>query len=480
MSRMETVVEALEGNKIKLSVVVDEQEFEKALDATYRKIAKEVRIPGFRPGKAPRRILEARLGKEAARAEAIRGSLAEYYSEAIKEHDVDAIAPPQIDITGGELDGPVTFDAIIEVRPQVKIAGYGGLRVTIPSPVLTDEEIQVQLDRLRTNFGELHPVDRPAKDHDHLTIDLTLTRPDGEEGSARTNEDLLYEVGSGSFGKELDEKLRGAKVGDHLHFEVDMPAPAQAEAEPGDEDTPARKLAYDVDVKEIKEMILPEVTDDWASEASEFDTVEELMADIERRLQVTKRAQAKMALRSQSIDAIADLVQEDPPEALVEEEVKGRVQELESVLRQQGLSMGQYLTATGRSQQQLLDELRVQGAQSVKADLALRALADVEDITVDEADVDAEIGRLAERFDLSAVQVRRQLEDADQMAALRSDVRKGRAIEWLIDHVEAVDPEGQPIDRALLEEPPDPTNPAASPAAVTADEDDVSGEEPTG
>lgn len=474
---METVVEALEGNKIKLSVTVDEQEFEKALDATYRKIAREVRIPGFRPGKAPRRILEARLGKEAARAEAIRGSLAGYYSEAIKEHDVDAIAAPEIDITGGEVDGPLMFDAIVEVRPQVKLAGYGGLRVTIPSPVLTDEEVQVQLDRLRTNFGELHPVERPAQDHDHLTIDLTLARSDDEEG-ARTNEDLLYEVGSGSFGKELDDHVRGANVGDHLHFVVDVVVPGQPEA--GDEAAPTRQLTYDVDVKEIKEMILPEVTDDWASEASEFDTVEELIADIEKRLQASKRAQAKSALRTQSIDAIADLVQEDAPEALVDEDVAGRIQELENVLRQQGLSMGQYLTATGRSQQQLVDELKVQGAQTVKADLALRALADLEDITVEEAEVDAEIGRLADRFDLSADRVRRQLEDADQMSALRSDVRKGKAIEWLIDHVEAVDPDGQPIDRALLEEPPDPTNQPTSPGAVVAGDDDVVGEDVTG
>jgi trigger factor len=449
---METVVESLEGNKVKLSVTIDEQEFEKALDATYKKIAREVRIPGFRPGKAPRRILEARLGKETARAEAIRGSLAEYYTEALKEHDVDAIAPPQIDITGGEHDGPVSFDAIIEVRPQVKLAGYAGLRVTIPSPTLAEEDVRAQLDRLRTNFGELVPVDRPVRDGDHVTIDLTIGRV-GAEDSGNSSEDLLYEVGSGNFGAELDDHLRGAAKGDTLEFTVDV---KRSKVEGVDDaEAGGRKLTYQVVVKDVKEMILPEVTDEWASEASEFETVEELRADIEKRLTVVKRAQSQAALRSQAIDAVADLVQEDPPEALVNEEITHRAHELENLLRQQGLSVGQYLTAREISQDELITELRFQAVQAVKADLALRAVADLEDIEVTDEDVDAEIVRLADRFDSQPDQVREQLEDTEQMAAVRSDVRKGKAIEWLVDHIEAVDPQGQPIDRALLEEAPE-------------------------
>src|SRR5438128_1896919 len=135
---MKSVVEPLEGNKVKLSVEIDEQEFEKALESAFRKIAREVRIPGFRPGKAPRRVLEARLGKEAARQEALRDALPDYYSKAVKENDLDAIAPPEIDITAGEEAGPVQFDAVVEVRPQLKLAGYAGLQVTIPDPRVTD------------------------------------------------------------------------------------------------------------------------------------------------------------------------------------------------------------------------------------------------------------------------------------------------------------------------------------------------------
>src|SRR5438270_6189797 len=145
---MKTSVEPLEGNKVKLSVEVDEGEFEEAIDAAFRQIAREVRIPGFRPGKAPRRLLEARLGNDAARQEALRHSLPDYYERAVKEHAVDVIAPPEIEITSGQESGPVVFDAVVEVRPRVSVAGYEGLRVTVPSPDVTDEESDEQSDRL--------------------------------------------------------------------------------------------------------------------------------------------------------------------------------------------------------------------------------------------------------------------------------------------------------------------------------------------
>src|SRR5215472_16318331 len=137
---MKAVVEPLEGNKVKLSIEVDEQEFEKAVDAAFRKIAREVRVPGFRPGKAPRRLLEARLGKETGRSEALRDALPDYYSRALRDHEVDALAPPEIDITAGRESGPVAFDAVVEVRPQLHLAGYDGLRVVIPNPAISDEE----------------------------------------------------------------------------------------------------------------------------------------------------------------------------------------------------------------------------------------------------------------------------------------------------------------------------------------------------
>jgi trigger factor len=442
---MKAAVEPLEGNKVKLSIEVEEDEFEKAIDAAFRKIAREVRIPGFRPGKAPRRILEARLGKEAGRQEALRDALPGYYSRALRDNDVDAIAPPEIDITAGEDSGAVAFDAIVEVRPQLKLAGYQGLRVEIPSPSVTDDEVDGQVDRLRSNFGELKSVERPARDGDHLTIDLKGTS-DGEEVSGLTTDDFLYELGSGTVLPELDEQLQGSKVGDILAFEADLPG---------------GKVEFKVLVKDVKEKLLPEVTDDWAGEASEFDTVEELRADITKRIGLVKRVQSSIALRNSTIDALVELVDLEPPAPLVDAEIQRRVHDLEHRLQAQNATVGEYLEATGQTPEQVIESMREGAAAAVKADLALRAVADAEHIEPTEEDFDAEIERLAEAYRVKPGELRRNLDRADQMPAVRSDWKKSKALEWLLERVEIVDPDGQPIDRALLEPeaPEDPTSP---------------------
>jgi trigger factor len=441
---MKTVVEPLEGNKVKLSVEIDEQEFEKALDAAFRKISREVRIPGFRPGKAPRRVLEARMGKDAARQEAIRDALPDYYAQALRDHDVDAIAPPEIDITAGQESGSVTFDAVVEVRPQLRLAGYGGLRVTVPDPEVNEDEIQAQIDRLRNNFGELSPVSRPARDGDHLTIDLNGSRA-GEPVAGLTTDDFLYELGSGGVLPELDDQLQGARTGDIFSFPADLP------------DGP---VEFRVLVKDVKEKLLPDVTDEWAGEASEFDTVEELRADITKRIGLVKRVQAQLALRNQAVEALIELVPDDPPEPLVTQELERRAQDLQQRLAAQGATVAQYLDATGQTEEQIVAELRAAAVQAVKADLALRAVADAEGLEVSEADVDAEIDRLAERLKEKPAQLRRQLERADTMPAVRSDVRKSKALEWLVDHVEVVDDAGHPVDRAMLSPEPEPSQSA--------------------
>jgi trigger factor len=433
---MEADVESLEGNKVKLSVRVDEQEFERDIDAAFRKIAREVRIPGFRPGKAPRRILEARLGKESGRAEALRDALPNYYSRAIRDHDVDAVAAPEIDITSGQDDGPVSFDAVVEVRPHLHLAGYSGLRVVIPSPVVSEEDIDAQIDRLRNNFGELTPVDRPARNGDYLTIDLNGTR-DGEPVPGLTTDDFLYELGSGSVLAELDDRLHGAKVGDILGFDAEIP---------GD-----KPVSLKVLVKDIKEKVLPEVTDEWASDASEFDTVEELRSDIVKRMGLIKKVQSTLSMRSATVEALVELVGDDPPASLVDAEVQRGLHDLGHRMEAQGATIAQYLEATGQTPEQFLETMRQSAIPSVKADLALRAVAEAEGIEPTEDDIDAEIARLAETYKMKVSELRKQLDRAEQMPAVRSDWKKSKALEWLLEHVEIVDADGQPIDRALLE-----------------------------
>jgi len=432
---MRTTVEPLEGNKVKLSVEVDEEEFEKALDAAFRRIAREVRIPGFRPGKAPRRLLEARIGTDLARQEALRDALPDYYLRAVREHGVDAIAPPEIDIVSGQEAGGVVFDAVVEVRPRLQLAGYAGLRATVPNPEVSDEDVERQIDRLRNNYAELRSVNRPARDGDHVTIDVKVTH---HAETLDERPDFLYEVGSGSVVAGLDEVLRGARPGDILKFNAAVPG------REGD-------VTFRVLVKEVNEKVLPEVTDEWARDASEFDTVEELRADLRRRIAAVKQVQARLALTDAVLDELVRLVEDaEVPESLVERELERRIRDLAHRLEHQGLDLARYLEATGYDEERLLAELRAQSLRAVKADLALRAVADAEGIEATDDDVAAEIARMAERTGRTPAKVRRDLERVGALAELRSDIRKAKALEWLVEHAELVDEEGRPIDRALL------------------------------
>lgn len=429
---MKTTVEPLEGNKVKLSIEVDEQEFERSIEAAFRKIAREVRIPGFRPGKTPRRVIEARLGAGVGRAEALRDSLGDYYAQALREGEVDAIAPPEIDITAGEDSGPVAFDAVVEVRPQLKLVGYQGLQVTVPNPVVSDADVETQIDRMRNNFGELSPVERPARDGDNLTIDLSASR-DGEPVPGLAADDFLYELGSASVLPELDEKLQGAKPGDILQFPAELPDGS---------------VELKVLVKDVKEKVLPAADDEWASEASEFDTVEELRSDIGQRLQSVRKVEGAYAWRNGALEALVELVDVEPPEPLVQAELERRAHDFAHRLEAQQVSIVQYLQATGQSEDQVVAGLRAESVPAVKADLALRAVADAEGIEVGEEEIDAEIARLAAAYGQKPEALRANLQRAGQMPAVRSDLRKSKALEWLVEHVELVDPDGQPVDRS--------------------------------
>ena len=435
---MQSTLEELDDNKVKLSVQVGAGEIDKAVDAAARRLAREVRLPGFRPGKVPRRVLEARMGHGALREEALRDSLPEFYASAVREHEVDVIAPPEIDITEGREEGDLRFDAVVEVRPHVQIPGYAGLQVTLDPPVAADEEIDRQIDRLRANNATLEDVSRPAKDGDVLTVDLGMT-PQGSESNTLT--DVSYTLGSGDFGvQELDVQLQGARVGDIIKFTASP--------------TEDRVVDFQVLVKAVRAQILPDVTDEWVAQESEFETVEALRADLRARLTAVKKVQANLQLRDRALDALVELVSEDAPAPLVESVVESRLHDLGHRLEAQGATLDQYLRALGQEPQAFLDEMRASAVPSVKADLALRALADAEGLEATEEDVDAEIVRLAESVKRTPAQVRRDLVSNDQLPAVRSDLRKAKALAWLIEHVDVVDTEGQPIDRADLEPPP--------------------------
>jgi len=424
---MRATTEPLEGNLVRLSVEIDEPEFDKALVGVVKNLASQVRVPGFRPGKVPRKVLEARMGGAGAlRAEALRESLPDFYAQAV----VDA----EIDITSGEDGGAVSFDAVVQVRPLVAIPGYVGLQVTLPGIGVSDEDVDRQVDRLRENDAELEVVGRPAIDGDLVTIDLHGNDDSGAEVVGI--DDYLYEVGSATVTRELDEELRGAKSGDIVAFT--SPAPGD-----GDE-----VVSFRVLVKEVKVKRLPEPTDEWAAESSEFATVAELRADISERVARVKLMQSQIALREKTVEAVANLVTDDEvPEVLVDAEVNERLHDLQHRLEERKLGLAEYLQATGRTPDELLAGVRVDAQRAVKADLALRALAEAEELTVSDEELDAEIATMAERMETTTSELRRRLDTAGRTGAVRSELRKGKALQWLLDHVELFDEEGNPMSR---------------------------------
>jgi trigger factor len=449
---METTVETLEGNKVRLRVAVPASEFESAIDAAFRKLAREVRIPGFRPGKAPRRLLEAHLGTEIAREQALRDSVPDYYQKAVEAEALDTIAAPEFEITAGQEEGDVEFDAVVEVRPQVEIAGYDSLQVTIEDPSVLDPEINVQIDQLRERFADLEESTAPLTNGDYAQLNIKGYVHD-EEVPGLTVSDFLYEVGSSLVVPKLDEELQGKRPGDMLKFNDVLPARWGERA--------GQEVAFQVLVKETKRKVLPEANDEWAREASEFDTLEELRADIRRRMESVRRFQAHLAVRDKVLQAVGAKVAVDIPEALIQEEMERRLHTILHRLEEQGASVEQYLEASGLSQDQLIADVRLEATKAVKADLALRAVVAAEQIEVSDEEIDAEVARLAERTGRKPAQLRKEIERGQGLQAVRSELSRGKALQFLVDHATVVDEEGKPLDISFPE--PAPEAPAEEP-----------------
>ncbi|MGD9998393.1 MAG: trigger factor [Ilumatobacteraceae bacterium] len=436
-STLETLEEAPGKHRVKLSLTVDESEFDRDIDQAFRKIAKEVKLPGFRNGKVPRKVLEARIGLAPAREQALRDAIPNYLAEAVREHDIDLIATPEVDITSGMEEGPVAFDATCELRPEITVPGYGGLRVELPSPVASDDEIDQAVRAELVRHGSLVDVDRPIQSGDHVTLDLNGTR-DGEPVAGLSTEDWLYEVGKGWVAPGFDAELLGAVKGAELRFT----------ATPNGTDEPAD---FEVNVTNVQEMVLPELTDEWVDEnIGEFDTVEAYRASIAERLGEAKLNQVRNGFIDAVTTALADLVDVEPPEAMVNGDLQSRVQNTVQQFQSRGISLDQWLSATGQDANSFIETLKVQSVKAVKVDLALRAVAAAEGIEVGDAELDAEYERIAVQVRQKKAQVKRAYEQNDAVTDLVANLRKTQALDWLVHHVEIVDPEGQPIDRDLV------------------------------
>jgi len=437
---VKSTVEPVEGNKVRVSVEVDAEEFESAIAEAFRKIAREVRIPGFRPGRAPRKVLEARLGADVARGQALQDAIPDYYVAAVREHSVDVIAAPEIDITSGQEDGAVTFDAVVEVRPEVTVGGYDSLQVIVPVLDAGDEEIDAQIERLRLASATYDTTDRPAEVGDRAVIDIA-GELDGEPAPGLTAEAYSYEVGSGGITAEVDEHLTGASAGDELSFDSAHPVREDA------------TLHFEITVREVLGRVLPDLDDAFAADASEFETLDELRADLVERAGRVRRAQASMLLRDRVGEAIAALVTDDVPDALVDGELQQRLGDVQMRMQAQGIDLGTWLAMQNRSPEEFIAELRTTAETAARLDLALRSIAAAEGLAATDEDLDAEWAAVADRVGVAADEVRARFEESGQLDDVAADIAKRKAYDWVLDRVSVVDEDGGEVDRASLEPP---------------------------
>ena len=430
------------ASKVKLHITVPADEFEKAIDAAFKKLAREVRIPGFRPGKAPRRLLENRLGTEVAREQALQDALPQYYVDAVQEHDVDVIAPPEIEIVAGQDDGDVEFDAVVEIRPQVRLVGYDELRIELPFAPITDDDVDQQVDQLRERFADLTDSEFPLVDDAYATIDIAGT-VDGEAVEGLTATDFLYRVGSGMVVDELDDQLRGTKPGAILEFATTLP---ERFGELAGDDAKFRVI-----VKEAKQKVLPEVTDEWVGEASEFDTVDELRADIRKRLELRRTLQAQMACTRQG-DRGRGRSRADRGAAH-----PGRRRDAPAYRRPRApfVTPGRHARAVPRRYRPGAAGVRRRGesrcgpgrARRPRAARGRRPGADHRERrgARRRGPSDRRTGRQKPE------KVRRDLERGGALETVRSDVARGKALEFLVEHATVVDEDGNTIDMTIPE-----------------------------
>jgi trigger factor len=439
---MQSTVEQLEGNKVKVNVSVDEAAFDQDIEVAFRKLARQVRIPGFRPGKAPRRIIEAHLGedgKRAARAQAIEDAVPKYLAEVVKQHDIDIIATPKVDHVHGaeEASGPISFHCEIEVRPVVSVAGYAGLRVELPSIASSEKEIDEVVDNERKRHGTLIDATRPIATGDQVTLDLSASR-NGEPVPGLNVEAWLYEVGRGWVAKGFDDELIGMNAGDEKKFTA-VPNGNEDEAD------------FSLKVVKVQEMQLPEATDQWVSDTfGEFDTVAQWRTAISERMNESRLNQARNSVVDRVTDELAKLVDIDLPEAMVDGDLRSRVRNTVDTFQRQGIAIAQFLQITGQSEEQFIEQLREQSRKAVRVDLALRAIASDQQMEADDADVDVELERIAVRANVKVKRVRSLYEKNDAIGDLKAQIRKSKALEWLVRQVTYVDTEGKSISADLL------------------------------
>jgi trigger factor len=435
-------VENLSPTRVKLAVEVPFSELKSSLDEAYRSIAAQVRVPGFRPGKVPARIIDQRIGRAAVLEEAINKALPKAYSDAVRETGVKALGQPEIEVTQLEDNDHVAFTAEVDVRPEITVPAYSGLAVTVSDAVVTDEEVQEQFDALRARFGTLKGVERPVQSGDFVSLDLVAS-VNGEQVDGGSAQGLSYEVGSGNLIEGLDEAIIGKSAGDQTSFSSTL-AYGEHAGEQGE---------ITVTVNSVKERELPEPDDEFAQLASEFDTVDELRADLRTRLDRIKTLGQGSEARDKVLELLVAQTEVPLPESSVKAEIEWREHDVVHQLGHDDTAFERYLETEGKTREQFTAELREVAEKSVKTQFILDSIADAEAVSVSDAELTEYIVRQAQRYGMQPQEFADQIVQAGSIAALVADVRRNKALATVLESASVTDTAGNKVDLSALSTP---------------------------
>lgn len=437
---MKSTVERLSPTRVRINVEVPFDELKPDFDRAYKKIAQQVRVPGFRPGKVPARIIEARLGRAAVLNEVVNDAVPAKYSEAVTAaEDVNPIGRPDIEVTEIADNDKLAFKAEVDVRPEIELPDLSTLSVSVDDVEVSDADVEEQLDSLRARFGTLTGVERPAAEDDFVLIDLSAT-VDGEVVEDATTTGFSYQVGQGGLIDGIDEAIVGLSADEEATFTSRLVAGEYAD----------KDAEVTVKVTAVKERQLPEADDEFAQLASEFDTLEELTADLRERLGRVRRMEQVTQARDKILDAILDTTEVPLPESVVQADVDSAVHDAVHPFDHDEAKFEEFLVSQGQTREQFDTETKEAAEQSVRTRLVLDALAEREQTTVSEQELTERIVFQAQQYQMQPEEFVRRIQEAGQLGAVYSDVRRSKALIAAVRAATVTDASGNAVDMSDL------------------------------
>ncbi|MEV0625078.1 trigger factor [Nonomuraea wenchangensis] len=432
---MKTAVEELSPTRVKLTVEVPFDELRPSMDAAYKKVAQQVRVPGFRPGKVPARIIEQRFGRAVVLEETLNDAVPKLYGQAVDEADVFPVSQPDIEVTKIDDGEQIEFTAEVDVRPNFDVPDYQGLEVTVDSAEVTDEDIDRQLDALRQRFATLTGVERAATAGDYVVMDLRA-EIDGKNIEEQAASEVSYEVGAGSVLQGLDDALEGMSAGEEKSFTTELVGGENA----------GEQADVIISVKSVKEKVLPELDDEFAQLASEFDTLDELKASIREQARRNKLIDQVVQSREKALDALLDQLDLPLPDSALKAEIDARKHNLDHQVAESGLSRDAFFRLYQTTEEERFAEFEKNSARALKVGFVLDKIAKSEELGVSEQELTNFVVRRAMEMGVQPNELAKHLADNDQLTLAMVEIVRDKAKSVIGDAAKVVDTDGNEVD----------------------------------